>query len=81
MNTEAALVGWVGIVLFSLQLLGIVFVTDDYIFNGSNGYGPNVPPALGTLWRLLLLGTNAALLILCFKRLEKSRRAENAKSV
>jgi hypothetical protein len=71
-------VGWVGIALFTLLVLFIAFLTDDYIFRGTPAGLPNVPSATAFAWRILLFLANSVLLITCFKRLAKASAASTS---
>src|SRR5438128_904426 len=46
--------GWIGVILFSLTILLIIGLSDDYIMQGTPDGLPNVPSAGAFIWRILL---------------------------
>ena len=71
------MVGWIGIAWFTLLVLYIAALTDDYILRGTPEGLPNVPTAAAFVWRILLFLANSVLLIVCFKRLAKTSTASS----
>jgi hypothetical protein len=67
--------GWLGIAWFTLLILYIAVLTDDYIFVGARDGRPNVPGAAAFAWRILLFLTIDGSIIFCFKRLAKNSTA------
>ncbi len=64
-------VGWVGIVAFTLLVVCIVFLSDDYIAEGTPDGPPNVPHAGAFAWRIVIFLASSVALIVCFKRLAR----------
>jgi hypothetical protein len=75
------LVGWIGIAWFTVLVLYLAALTDDYIFRGTHEGLPNVPSASAFVWRILLFLANSLLLIVCFKRLAKTPAAATSGNV
>jgi hypothetical protein len=71
-------VGWIGIAWFTLLVLYIAALTDDYILRGTHAGLPNVPSAAAFVWRILLFLGISVLLIICFKRLAKASTASTS---
>jgi hypothetical protein len=71
-------VGWISIAWFTLLVLYIVALTDDYIFRGTPAGLPNVPNAAAFVWRILLVLGISVLLIIFFRRLAKTSTASTS---
>ena len=70
-------VGWIGILAFTVLVTCLTFLSDDYIAEGTPEGLPNVPHAGAFAWRILLFLASTILLIVCFKRMARASTAPN----
>ena len=70
--------GWVGISGFLLLMVYIVFLTDDYIAQGTATEAPHVPSTLAFAWRISIYLVISVLLIVCYGLIGRSRNTDAA---
>jgi len=72
--------GWIGVILFSLTILLIIGLSDDYIMKGRPDGLPNVPSAGAFIWRILLFLVTCVGLMMVYKRLTQAETVEPSSS-